>query len=81
MLNWNEAEEAKLRRQEFLREAEELRRIQALRPARPSRPHFSRRALAYLGHWLVAVGSRLQQQYGVMVEPPIAVRSNGKLPR
>jgi hypothetical protein len=73
--------EAEQHRMDLLHEAEQMRRIHSLQDGLPPHPSIVGAGLAHLGGWLIAVGSRLQANYGALVEPPIAVQPHRKWSR
>ncbi len=69
MLNWLDIEVQEARRQDWLREAEHQRLIQAARAAHPRPPRLYGPVLAGLGRQLVSWGGSLQARYGMAAEP------------
>lgn len=69
MLNMNEYELQKIRRDEIRRESERLNEIQAAFQSENTDDHpFYASLLAEVGKVLVDIGSKLQEQYGCLME-------------
>ena len=68
MLNMNEYELQKLRREEIRRESEKLNQVQAAQSENLDDHPFYASLLADVGKVLVDVGSKLQEHYGSLVE-------------
>jgi hypothetical protein len=64
MMFWMDYRNAKMRHEEFLRQAERRRLARQALSARRTNNHPSSRILTKLGQRLIAWGSRLQEHYG-----------------
>ncbi len=69
MNNWQNEFMAEYRRQELLREAEQIRLERLALQSHPRRPGLFRRTMFNVGNWMISAGRRLRKRYEIPAAP------------